>query len=232
MAEQLLAIENETLRELVRLIATPGTKAITESGGQTRTSVPVRKLWAMLSYETIDANLNERGVNPTVSLLRMAVEGVGKRWPWAGKQGADRQVLMGARKSLKAHEFDSVHVNVGPKTQQPKRTGKSGPSPAYEELEAQMEAWAEEQANKGNQESECPAANSLPPEISADMDAAFAAGNDDCCSDEAGGARPAVRKPPLASTYLRRRLLGSKARGGGSVGQMGQESQHCLVSHQ
>ena len=63
MAEQLLAIENETLRELVRLIATPGTKAITESGGQTRTSVPVRKLWAMLS-DVSRAKPDDRAHNP------------------------------------------------------------------------------------------------------------------------------------------------------------------------
>ena len=68
--------------------------------------------------------LAERGIKPTVKIVRQAVEAVGGRWPWAGKSpDADVQVLRSARTQLKLGKLDDVDGGTGPKAKQPMRTG-------------------------------------------------------------------------------------------------------------
>ena len=101
------------LREIVRLFATPGSKAVSYTTGSTTLSAPLRKLYAEYSSEVVTSSLQQRGLKPTVRAVRQAVEQVGGRWPWAGKStDADVQVLRNARRALYAKEFDDVDTQV------------------------------------------------------------------------------------------------------------------------
>jgi len=148
LAEALEAISDEQLRNIVRLFVTSGSKAVQYSGSNVRCSVALRKLWAVYSFGTVNARLDERGVNPTVTAVRQAVLALGYRWPWTGKSAdAAKQVLLGARKSLKAGDFDHVDATVaGPKSKQSKQAkppGASGPRPKWEDMEAQVDEWVQ-----------------------------------------------------------------------------------------
>ena len=148
LAEALEAIPDEQLRNIVRLFVTSGSKAVQYSGSNVRCSVALRKLWAEYSFGTVNARLDERGVNPTVTAVRQAVLALGYRWPWTGKSAdAAKQVLLGARKSLKAGDFDHVDATVaGPKSKQSKQAkppGASGPRPKWEDVEAQVDEWVQ-----------------------------------------------------------------------------------------
>ena len=114
-AARLGAIADLKLREIVRLFATPGSKAVSYTAGSTTLSAPLRKLYAEYSREAVTSSLQQRGLKPTVRAVRQAVELVGGHWPWAGKSiDADVQVLRNARRALDAKEFDDVDTQVSP----------------------------------------------------------------------------------------------------------------------
>ena len=110
---QLGEIADPQLREIVRLFASPGSKALSFTASGTTLSAPLRKLYAEYSTEVVTDGLRERGLRPTVRIVRQAVANVGGRWPWVDKsQDADVQVLRAARKTLAAGEFSNVDTQV------------------------------------------------------------------------------------------------------------------------
>ena len=112
-AARLGEIVDPQLREIVRLFASPGSKALSFTASGTTLSAPLRKLYAEYSTEVMTDGLRERGLRPTVRIVRQAVANVGGRWPWVDKsQDADVQVLRAARKTLAAGEFSNVDTQV------------------------------------------------------------------------------------------------------------------------
>mmetsp|Transcript_60540 Transcript_60540/g.160121 ORF Transcript_60540/g.160121 Transcript_60540/m.160121 type:complete len:291 (+) Transcript_60540:251-1123(+) len=98
----------------------------------------------MFSYEVVDDNLSQRGVNPAIREVRDTILQLGFVWPWAAKADpfeSARAVLVGARMSFMAGDYDNIIVNVGPKSSQPHRSGKVGPPPKYEETEEKVHEW-------------------------------------------------------------------------------------------
>lgn len=143
LKDHLNKITHDELREIVRLLATPGSKHAQYYAGGVHLSPILRKLYAQYSFGLNNHGV-ERGLKPTVREVRAAVEGLGGRWPWADKvQGSDVQVLRSARKTLKAGDFNDIDcTNVGPQIKPAMRVGAPpGPRPTHEELEARLDEW-------------------------------------------------------------------------------------------
>ena len=80
LKDRLDQIPDDELREIVRLFVTPGTKHNLYYAGGVRLSPVLRKLYAQYSFG-LDSRGAPRGLNPTIRVVRKAVEDMGCRWP-------------------------------------------------------------------------------------------------------------------------------------------------------